>query len=149
MLRFLAGVVSALLLVGAGFFMWRSQAEHEQVIPPAPEARPYQASFLKQQPRPEMSDPPAASPKSKEEKRFARADKDDDGKIQREELLSPRRKAFAKLDKNGNGSLSFEEWAVKTVEKFAGADADGSGWLTPSEYETTKPKPAKKKKCAC
>jgi hypothetical protein len=37
---------------------------------------------------------------------------------------------------------------VKTVEKFAGADADGSGWLTPAEYETTKPKPAKKK-CAC
>jgi hypothetical protein len=149
MLRFLAGVVSALLLVGAGFFMWRSQAESEQVIPPAPEARPYQASFLKQQPVPEMADPPAASPKSKEEKRFARADKDDDGKIQREELLSPRRKAFAKLDKNNNGSLSFEEWAVKTVEKFAGADADGSGWLTPAEYEATKPKPTKKKKCAC
>lgn len=26
---------------------------------------------------------------------------------------------------------------------------DASGWLTPAEYETTKPKPAKKKKCAC
>jgi hypothetical protein len=147
MLRFLAGVVSALLLVGAGFFVWRSQAESEQAIPPAPEARPYQTSFLKQQP--EMPEPPAADVKTKEEKRFARADKDDDGKIEREELLSPRRKAFAKLDKNGNGSLSFEEWAVKTVEKFQGADADGSGWLTPAEYETTKPKPPKKKKCAC
>jgi hypothetical protein len=151
MLRFLAGVVSALLLVGAGFFIWRSQAESEQVIPPAPEARTSKPSFLKQQ-KPEMpgmDEPPAANPKSKEEKRFARADKDDDGKILREELLSPRRKAFAKLDKNGNGSLSFEEWAVKTVEKFAGADADGSGWLTAAEFETTKPKPPKKKKCAC
>jgi hypothetical protein len=150
MLRFLAGVVSALLLVGAGFFMWRSQAENEQVIPPAPEARPYKASFLKQSLPAEMEEPPAADAKTKEEKRFARADKDDDGKIAREEMLSPRRKAFAKLDKNGNGSLSFEEWAVKTVEKFEGADADGSGWLSAAEFETTKAKPAKKKKkCAC
>jgi hypothetical protein len=143
MLRFLAGVVSALLLLAAGFFIWRSQAESEQIIPPAPEARPSQPAFLKQQPA-----APAAE-KTKEEKRFARADKDDDGRIAREELLSPRRKAFAKLDKNGNGSLSFEEWAVKTVDKFSGADADGSGWLSAAEFETTKPKPAKKKKCAC
>ncbi len=147
MLRFFAGVVSTLLLVAAGLFIWKSQAEAEAVIPPAPEARSYAGSFL--QPQRASEDPPAASEKTKEQKRFGRADKDDDGRITREELLAPRRKAFAKLDTNGNGSLSFEEWAVKTVDKFSGADADGSGWLTPAEYESTKPKAAAKKKCAC
>lgn len=147
MLRFFAGVVSTLLLVAAGLFIWKSQAEAEAVIPPAPAARSYAGSFL--QPERVSEDPPAASEKTKEQKRFGRADKDDDGRITREELLTPRRKAFAKLDSNGNGSLSFEEWAVKTVDKFSGADADGSGWLNPAEYETTKPKASPKKKCAC
>jgi Ca2+-binding EF-hand superfamily protein len=147
MLRFLAGVVSTLLLVAAGIFIWRSQAEAEQVIPPAPKARTFAGSLLQQ--HSEAAEPPAASEKTKEQKRFARADKDDDGRITRAELLEPRRKAFAKLDTNGNGSLSFEEWAVKTAEKFSGADADRSGFLTPAEYETTKAKTRPKKKCAC
>ncbi len=148
MLRFFAGVVSTLLLVAAGIFIWKSQAEAEQAIPPAPEARGFAGSLL-QQPQASPAKPPEASEKTKEEKRFARADKDDDGRITREELLSPRRKAFAKLDGNGNGSLSFEEWAVKTVEKFSGADGDGSGWLSAAEYETTRPKARPKKNCAC
>ena len=148
MLRFFAGVISALLLVAAGILIWKSQAEAEDAIPPAPRPRSFAGSFL-QQPQAAPGEPPAASEKSKEEKRFARADKDDDGRISREELLTPRRKAFAKLDSNGNGSLSFEEWAVKTVEKFSGADGDGSGWLSPAEYETTKPKTRPKKSCAC
>jgi Ca2+-binding EF-hand superfamily protein len=71
--------------------------------------------------------PPEASAKSREEKRSSRADKDKQGRIEREELLASRRKAFAKIDKNGNGSLSFDEWAVKTIDKFAGADKDRSG----------------------
>ena len=148
MLRFLAGVGSTLLLVAAGFFIWKSQAESEQLIPPAPEAE--RATFIAplKQPR-GVERPPAAPEKSREEKRFARADKDDDGRITRDELMQPRRKAFAKLDANGNGTLSFDEWAVKTGEKFSGADADRSGWLSASEYESTKPKPAKKKACAC
>jgi len=148
MLRFLAGAGSALLLVVAGFFIWKSRAESEQLVPPAPEAEA--AAFiapLKQQPGVER--PPAAPEKSREEKRFARADKDDDGRITRDELMQPRRKAFAKLDSNGNGMLSFDEWAVKTGDKFSGADADRSGWLSAREYETTKPKPAKKRACAC
>ena len=146
MLRFFAGVVSALLLVGAGFFIWKSRAERETIIPPAPQAAAFTGSVLKPASLPE---PPAAAEKTKEEKRFARADKDDDGRITRAELLEPRRKAFAKLDVNGNGNLSFEEWAVKTVGKFEGADADDSGWLTAAEYETTKPKARPKPKCAC
>ncbi|MBA3676267.1 MAG: histidine kinase [Sphingosinicella sp.] len=142
MLRFVAGVVSSLLLVAAGFFIWKGQAESEPLVPTAP-----RADYISTQPGLVM--PPAATEKSKEEKRFARADKDDDGRITRAELMAPRLKAFAKLDKNGDGRLSFDEWAVKTVDKFAGADADKSAWLSPAEYETTRPKPAKPKKCAC
>ena len=149
MLRFLAGVGSTLLLVAAGFFIWKSRAESEQLVPPAPEVEASTAfvSPLKQQPR--LERPPAAPEKTREERRFGRADKDKDGRITRDELMQPRRKAFAKLDTNGNGTLSFDEWAVKTGDKFSGADADGSGWLSAREYETTKAKPAKKKACAC
>ena len=146
MLRFFAGVVSTLLLVAAGFLIWKSRAEQEQLVPPAPKPAAYAGSLVQPQTLPE---PPAASEKTKEQKRFARADKDDDGRITRAEMLEPRRKAFAKLDTNGNGSLSFEEWAVKTVDKFAGADGDRNGALDPKEYETTKVKTKPKKKCAC
>jgi hypothetical protein len=140
MLRILAGVASVLLLTAAGFFLWRSQAREEALIPPAPASTPY-VSPLRQ--------PPSATPGTTGDKRFARADKDRDGRITRAEMLQPRQKAFAKLDADGDGRLSFDEWAVKTSDKFAGADADGSGWLSPGEYQTTKPKPAARKKCAC
>jgi Ca2+-binding EF-hand superfamily protein len=76
---------------------------------------------------PSLPAPPEASTKSREEKRFSRADKDKNGRIEREELLASRREAFAKIDKYGNGSLSFDEWAVKTIDKFAGAHQDRSG----------------------
>ena len=145
MLRFLAGAMSMLLLVAAGFFIWKSRAQTQELIPPAPAPSGFLAPLKPQR----LDTPPEASPKSREEKRFARADKDDDGRITRGELLEPRRKAFAKLDVNGNGSLSFEEWTVKTAEKFSGADADSDGALTPQEYEKTKPKARPKPKCAC
>lgn len=144
MLRFVAGVVSSLLLVAAGFFIWTSRAGNEELVPPAPSA-----SYIGPAGKAPLTVPPAASEKSREEKRFARADQDKDGRITRPELMQPRQKAFAKLDTNGDGRLSFEEWAVKTGEKFAGADADRSGWLSAKEYEATKPKPVKPKKCAC
>ena len=93
---------------------------------------------------------PEGDPKSKEEKRFDRADKNEDGKITLAELVEPRRKPFAKLDVNGDGRLSFEEWAVKTIDKFKDADADRSAALTRAEYATTAPKPkAKKPACDC
>lgn len=143
MLRFFAGVASALLLVAAGFFIWQGQAE-EDLIPPAPAAQTAPSPLGMQAP----PAPPEAPAKSREEKRFDRADKNKDGRITRDELMEPRRKAFAKLDANGDGRLSFDEWAVKTSEKFAGADADRSGSLSRAEFATTAPKPVKKK-CAC
>ena len=145
MARVLAGVAASLLFIIGIVLLWRGSTEEAQALPPAPaasEATPLAAA----QPVPE---PPEATPKSREEKRFARADKDDNGRIEREEMVGARRKAFAKLDVNGNGSLSFDEWAVKTLTKFNGADRDRTGWLTAAEFATTAPPPPKKKRCSC
>ena len=146
MLRFLAGAASCFLLLTGAFLIWQSRAEQAPTLPAAPEPRTYSSSLAAPQ---EPLSAPEATPKSREEKRFSRADKNKDGKIQAEELLAARRKAFAKLDTNGNGTLGFEEWAVKTITKFKGADRDRSGWLTPAEYATTAPPPPKKKSCSC
>jgi hypothetical protein len=147
LLRFFAGAAACFLLMTGAFLIWQSQAAEPSRFAAAPEPRAYDASMLSAN-RPLRA--PEASAKSREERRFSRADRNDDGKIVAEELLSPRRKAFAKLDKNGNGSLSFEEWAHTTIDKFAGADKDRSGWLTAAEYATTAPPlPKKKPKCGC
>jgi EF hand len=145
MVRFLAGAAACFLLVTGAFLLWQSRAEPGPSLPAAPRPRP--ASLLA------PSAPlqaPEADPKSREEKRFSRADKDKDGRVEPEEVLGARRKAFGKLDSNGNGALSFEEWAAKTIEKLNGADKDRSGWLTPAEYATTAPPPPKHKpRCGC
>ncbi|HEY8593417.1 MAG TPA: EF-hand domain-containing protein [Sphingomicrobium sp.] len=146
MFRFLAGAASCFLLLTGAFLFWQSRAEKAPGLPPAPAPRAYTASLVSGQ---EVLEAPEATPKSREQKRFSRADKNKNGRIEAEELLAARRKAFAKLDVNGNGTLSFDEWAVKTITKFKGADRDRSGWLTPAEYATTAPKPTKRKSCSC
>jgi hypothetical protein len=144
MARFLAGAAACFLLLTGAFLIWQSRAQGP-VLPKAPPARSAGPMMTTAQ-----LQAPEASPKNREEKRFSRADKDKDGKIESEELLGARRKAFAKLDTNGNGALSFDEWAVKTIDKFKGADRDRSGWLTPAEYATTAPPPPKPKTgCSC
>lgn len=145
MARFLAGAAACFLLLTGAFLFWQSRAEEAPLLPSPPTARTASAGFLSTK----LPTPPEATPKSREEKRFSRADKDKDGRIEREELLGPRRKAFAKLDTNGNGSLSFEEWADKSIDKFNGADKDHSGWLTAAEFATTAPPPPKKARCSC
>lgn len=146
MTRFLAGAAASLLLVTGAFLLWQGQAKDASILPDAPAARPGSPSMLVANVRPRA---PEATAKSREQKRFSRVDKNKDGRIEREELLGPRRKAYAKLDADGNGSVSFDEWAVKSIDKFSGADADRSGWLTPAEFASTAPPPPKVKKCAC
>jgi len=144
MARFLAGAAACFLLLTGAFLLWQSRAERGPGLPAAPAPRLASGALA----APLMA--PEASAKSREEKRFSRADKNKDGKIETEEVLGARRKAFAKLDTNGNGALSFEEWAAKTIDKFKGADADKSGWLTAVEYASTAPPPPKHpSRCLC
>ena len=144
MLRFLAGAVAAFLLLTGAFLMWQGHAEQGPALPAAPPAQSSTPSMVR------PVEAPEATPKNREARRFSRADKDKNGRVEREEMLGPRRKAFAKLDTNGNGSLSFEEWAIKSIDKFQGADRDRSGALNAVEYATTAPPPPKKKpRCAC
>ena len=146
MWRFSAGVAACFLMLTGAFLIWQSRAERAPGLPDAPKPRAVSRSIFAPQARLQA---PEASPKSREEKRFSRADKNKNGRIETEEMLGPRRKAFAKLDANGNGALSFEEWAVTTIDKLKGADQDKSGWLSPAEYASTAPPPPKKPKCGC
>lgn len=145
MARYIAGAAACALLLTGVFFLWQSRAAESPTLSKAPEPRFAAAALLNGSPL----EAPEASPKSREEKRFSRADKNKDGKVEAEEVLGARRKAFAKLDANGNGSLTFDEWAAKTINKFQGADADRSGWLTPAEYATTAPRATRRQRCGC
>ena len=145
MARFLAGAAACFLLLTGAFLFWQSRAEQAPLLPPAPRADASAPVMV----APQAVQAPEASPQTREQRRFSRADKNKNGRIELEDLLQPRRKPFAKLDKNGDGKLSFEEWAATTIEKFNGADKDGSKWLTSAEYATTAPPPPKKKRCAC
>ena len=130
------------MMTGA-FLLWQGRAQDGPALPPPP--RTAAPAMIAQKP----AEAPEATPKSREEKRFNRADRNDDGTIVLGELLEPRRKRYAKLDENGDGHLSFEEWAHTTIDKFNGADANSNGQLTRAEYATTAPKPRKKPKCSC
>ena len=150
--RFFAGVAACFLMMTGAFLLWQGRAAEPTpgLTPPPETAVPVAPLLASASKRQGPLRAPEASPKSREERRFSRADKDKDGRIAAEELFAPRRKAIAKLDKNGNGSLSFDEWAVKTVTKFQDADQDGSGWLTAAEYASTAPPPPKRRNgCAC
>jgi hypothetical protein len=142
MLRFLAGVGAALLLVAAGFLVWTGRAEREATVPKAPEARSADRST------PEVVHLAGASDQDREERRFGRYDADENGIITRTEMMETRRKPFQKLDSDGDGKLSFDEWAIGTAERFAKADADKSATLTATEFATTK-RETKPKRCDC
>ena len=146
MRRILAGSAATLLLVTGVVLIWQGRAEGP-AMPAAPQPR--LAAAMAPVSLARIPDAPSADPKTKEEKRFARADKDEDGRITLAELVEPRRKAYARLDLDQDGKLSFEEWAVKTIDKFGDADADGNKALTPAEYATTAPKRKAKPACSC
>jgi Ca2+-binding EF-hand superfamily protein len=157
--RFLAGSIATLLLVAAGLFWWQGEVERADRPLVARGGARAQSPALpgagdpdaKGAPPPE---PPEADPRSREQKRFDRFDRDRDGIITRPEMMGSRSAAFRKLDKDGNNLLSFEEWAVRTSDRFAGADGNGDGRLTRAEFATTAPRPAaasaqRAQDCAC
>ena len=144
MLRFLAGAAASFLLLTGAFLIWQSRAEHASGLPGAPPAR---AATLFGSTEPLQA--PEASAKTREEKRFARYDKDKDGKVETMEYLAARRRNFDKLDVDHNGALSFAEYAVKGIEKFNAAGGR-KGFLTPAEFVATAPPPPKHKLgCSC
>ncbi len=151
MLRIATGAAAAVLLVLAGFFIWKSRASADNPLP-APKAAvalDVPASGATHHRRSSFT-PPTASDKDKEARRFARADKDKDGKIELVEMLMGRRRAFDKLDANHDGVLSFEEYTAKTRQKFNEADEDHSGWLSATEYAETAPRrKVHAPRCAC
>jgi hypothetical protein len=152
--RVIAGAGAALLFFAAGLFWWQGRAASG----PAPEA------IIAQPPPPAIDalpegDPAAvgkappspgeATPQSREQKRFARYDRNRDGVITRVEMMGSRVKAFKTLDTDKDNLLSFEEWAVATSDRFGKADANADGKLTPAEFTSTAPKRTTKPQCKC
>jgi hypothetical protein len=152
MAKSLIGAGAAILLLLGGWFAWMglgSQPDAVAIAAPPPEAAlPVANANLVGAPPPE---PPRAREASREERRFARYDRNRDGTVTRVEMLSTRTNAFRRLDKDGNNLLSFEEWAVATSDRFAGADADRSGGLNAAEFASTAPRrrPQAQARCAC
>jgi len=157
--RVLAGSIATLLMLSAGLFWWQGQVDraarplvaqggaHAQA--PAPEIPPEGDPDARGAPPPEV---PGADPRTREQKRFDRYDRNRDGIITRAEMMASRAAAFRRLDKDGNNLLSFEEWAVATSDRFAGADADHDRRLTPQEFAATAPSPrapSRQQACAC
>ncbi|MDE2561234.1 MAG: hypothetical protein KGL48_03205 [Sphingomonadales bacterium] len=156
MKRSLFGALSALLLVAAGLFWWEGHAAVEQAAPPAAiaSAPPQDEATDDAIPDSDVSDlegpePPIAREATREERRFNRLDRNQDGCISRNEMLAPRVRDFRKLDVDHNNLLTFEEWAVKTSNRFKAADGDGDGSLTRAEFASTRPRDKPKPKCKC
>lgn len=147
MWRYLVGAVAALLMAGAGMLLFGARAKTDVAFPAMPVAAASAQTADAQEALSETV--PEASPKTREQKRFGRYDKDRDGAITRDEYLASRRKAYAKLDVNGDGRLSFDEWSIKTITKFTTADRDRSGAMNAAEFATTgvKRKPRAPVKC--
>lgn len=149
--RFLLGGLAALVMVGVGLFWLQGRAEVERAAPP-PEAAA--SSDPEDLPSADIGDlvgpaPPEATELTREQRRFGRYDRDSDGRISRNEMLSTRANDFRKLDKDGNNLLTFEEWAVTTVDKFDNADTNHDQYLTPAEFRATAPPSRPRPKCSC
>lgn len=138
MWRYAAGVGAIVATIGAGALLYSRDRPAAAVLPPPPAA--VQGEHAAALP----ATAPEATAETREQRRFGRYDKDENGGISRDEYLAQRRKAFARLDVNSDGRLTFEEWAVKATSKFAAADRDRSGAMSPAEFATTavKRKPA-------
>ncbi|WP_150292268.1 EF-hand domain-containing protein [Sphingobium estronivorans] len=152
--RVLASVMATLLLAAGGLFWWQGRASNEPVPQPLIGSPPPPAleNLPEGDPDAVGEAPPMpgeASPQNREQKRFARYDRNRDGVITRVEMMGSRVKAFKALDKNNDNLLSFEEWAVTTSDRFSTADVNGDGKLTPAEFASTAPKRKAAPKCKC
>jgi hypothetical protein len=152
MMRFLAGVISALALAFGGILFWQGSAGRESlaITEPPPQLPPVDLAEIAP-PTGFGPPPPEATEVTREQRRFGRYDRDRDNIITRTEKMASRTDGFRQLDRNGDNFLTFEEWAVRTSERFARADADQSGALTATEFLSTRPRPAatRRPRCNC
>ncbi len=144
MLRFLTGAGAATLLLLAGFFIWKAVAGNETPVPAAPAAVAGEADAPLV-----PGQPPSADARTREQRRFDRADRDNNGNVTLEEMTYQRRRNFQRLDADHNGQLSFEEWASATLRKFAQADANNDRALNRAEFATTAPRPRRTAAARC
>lgn len=148
--KLLIGGIAALLMLMGGVFLWQGISQTADpalaALPPPDVGLPVGNANLRGAPPPE---PPHATALSREERRFARMDRNRDDTITRIEMMSSRTQGFRRLDKDGNNLLSFEEWAVATSDRFAQADADRSGALTRTEFASTAPRNRPQTRCRC
>lgn len=147
------GAVAAMVFLGVGLFWMQGRAQVEQGAPPPSmeEAAEFDPDAL---PEADISGlrgpaPPEASELTREQRRFFRFDRNRDGVISRNEMLSSRTAAFRKLDVDGNNLLTFEEWAVTTIKRFEDMDSNGDGILTPAEFAKSMPQPRPSPTPAC
>jgi len=150
MLRFFTGAGSAALLLFAGFFIWKGMATRAETPVPAAPAEAADAAAEDGPVAPGR--PPSADARTREQRRFDRADRDNDGRVTVEEMTWQRRRNYQRLDTDRNGQLSFEEWAGATLRKFAEADANRDRALNRTEFATTAPRPrrtASAARCDC
>jgi len=132
--RLILGAVAAMVLLGLGLFWLQGRAEIEEAAPPPaasgdadgpdPEAIP--SADVAGLEGPSL---PEASALTRDQQRFFRYDRDRDGRISRNEMLSTRTSGFRKLDADGNNLLTFEEWAVTTVARFDEMDENNDGTI--------------------
>lgn len=161
MSRIVLGAVAALLFVSAGMFWWQGRAAVERGAPPpdlsgagTTEPLPIELPSAGAHARGAALPGNGKAAVSREERRFARYDRNRDGSIARVEMLSTRVKSFQKLDTNHDNLLSFEEWAVKTSSRFRQIDRNADGIVSRAELDdfyrakeaTAK---AKRARCSC
>ena len=134
MLRFLTGAGSATLLLLAGFFIWKGVASRaENPVPNAPVETASAADI------PEVpGQPPSADARTREQRRFDRADRDNNGNVTLEEMTYQRRRNYQRLDANHDGVIDETEIAnasaaLKTLDK------NGDGKLTMDELMGPRP----------
>jgi hypothetical protein len=124
------------LVAAAGFFIWTGRAAHDDAeAVPEPPPGAGAAPLTGRAP----ARPPAADARTREQRRFGRADRDNDGRVTLEELTYGRRRAFARLDTNHDNQLSFDEWAARLLQRFATADSDHDRALNRAEFASTAP----------
>jgi len=139
--RMILGAFGAMVLLAIGLFWLEGRAEVEEGAPP-PDPTTYPRGGASGDPDAlptadvaglEGPAPPEADELSRDQQRFFRFDRNRDGRITRNEMLSTRTSAFRKLDKDGNNLLTFEEWAASTASRFAEMDMNGDGHVVLAE----------------